>query len=200
MKTGILGGTFDPVHWGHLEIAWEALQTQGLAEILLIPAGMPPIKTEGKVSSAEHRLRMLELAAAGIPYLKVSETEIKRPGPSYTADTVTQLRKCVNEEDELFFILGWDSLEQMPVWREPARIIEVCRLIAVPRPGCNRPDMDTLEKEIPGIKERTALLKGPLVDISASEIRGMVARGESIDHLVPLAVAKYIGKHGLYRR
>jgi len=199
MRIGILGGTFDPVHRGHLEIAREAREAQDLAEVLMIPAGRPPIKTETAVSPAEHRLRMLELAATGTPYLKVSEIEIERTGPSYTVDTVAQLRNCANEEDELYFILGWDSLKQMPVWHEPACIIEICWLIAVPRPGCNRPDMDLLEKEIPGIKERTALLDGPLVDISASEIRGMAARGESIERLVPVKVAEYIKTHSLYR-
>lgn len=199
MKTGILGGTFDPVHRGHLEIAREARVSQELSKVVFIPVGQPVIKPNHLITPSRHRLEMLRLAVAGIPDFSVSDIEIKRSGPSYTVDTLTQLRNSSNTDNELFFILGWDSLMQMPEWREPERLIELCSLIAIPRPGCSRPDMEKLETSIPGITRRTVLLDKPLLDISASEIREKAARGEAIDHLVPVPVAEYIRKHGVYK-
>lgn len=198
MKTGILGGTFDPVHRGHLAIAEEARVSQGLSGVIMIPAGHPAIKPKDEVIPAEHRLRMLQLAVEGRPELRVSEMEIERPGLSYTVDTIAQLRNSSGEDNDLYFIIGWDSLLQLPEWREPARIIEMCRLIAIPRPGIRRPVMKELEDQIPGITQRTILLEKPLIDINASAIRKMVAGGESIERFVPGPVVEYIKKHNLY--
>jgi nicotinate-nucleotide adenylyltransferase len=198
MKTGILGGTFDPVHLGHLAIAEEARVSQGLSEVIMLPAGQPAFKQDDVVTPAKHRLRMIRLAIEGKPYLRVSELEIKRPGISYTVDTIAQLRNYSVGKNDLYFILGYDSLKQLPDWREPERMLGMCRLIVVPRPGCPRPDMDELEKLIPGITRRTILLEKPLIDISATDIREKVTRGESIDDLVPGPVAEYIKKHNLY--
>jgi nicotinate-nucleotide adenylyltransferase len=200
MRVGILGGTFDPVHLGHLAIADEARAAQDLSEVVMIPAGLPAIKPEEEVTPAEHRLSMLRLAVEGRPYLRVSEIEIERPGISYTVDTLAQLRKSSYEDDDLYFIIGWDSLAQLPLWHEPERMLEMCRLIAVPRPGYQRPEMNLLEARIPGIKKHTLMLDKPLVDISASEIRDMVEKGKSVGHLVPGPVAEYIAKNKLYRR
>ena len=199
MKTGMLGGTFDPVHLGHLSIAEEAMISQGLSQVIMIPAGQPAFKSNKKVAQAEHRLAMLRLAVEGRSNLHVSEIEIKRPGPSYTIDTIAQLRKSSGAESDLYFIVGWDSLMQLPEWREPSRIIEMCKLIAVPRPGYRRPDMKMLEEEIPGITQRTVLLDKPRIDLSASNIRNMVAEGEPIDRFVPASVVEYIKKYNLYR-
>jgi len=200
MKTGILGGTFDPVHLGHLAIAEEVRVTQGLSKVIIIPAGHPAIKPKDEVTPAEHRLQMLRLAVENSPDLQVSEMEIERPGPSYTVDTIAQLRNSSGEDNDLYFIVGWDSLLQMPEWREPKRIIEMCRLIAVPRPGYRRPDIKELEDQIPGITQRTLMLEKPLIDINASVIRKMVAGGESIERFVPGPVIEYIKKYKLYRR
>jgi nicotinate-nucleotide adenylyltransferase len=200
VKVGVLGGTFDPVHLGHLAMAEAARESLDLEEVILVPAGRPITKTPGRVTSSEHRLEMLRLAASGSPYLSVSTIEIERPGPSYTVDTVTELRRQYQGNNEIYFILGWDSLAQLTEWREPARIIEMCRLVAVPRPGCPRPDLKLLESSIPGITQRVILLEKPRIDISASTIRELAARGESTDHLVPGAVAEYIREHRLYQR
>lgn len=198
MKIGILGGTFDPVHLGHIMMAEEARDALSLSEVLLVPAGQPMSKLNERITSAEHRLAMLRLAVAGKRNLKVSAMEIERPGPSYTVDTITGLKSRYSREDELYFILGWDSLEQLAGWREPARLVSLCYLAAVPRPGWHHPDLKALEAGIPGISERVVFLEKPLVDISASSIREMAARGENIDHLVPAPVAEYIKKHKLY--
>jgi nicotinate-nucleotide adenylyltransferase len=199
MKIGVLGGTFDPVHLGHIMMAEEARKSLGLTEVLLVPAGQPMTRSNERLASAEHRLQMLRLAVAGRSYLKVSTVEIDRPGPSYTVDTITELRRQHEVKDEIFFILGCDSLAQLPIWREPARIISMCILVAVPRPGWPKPSMKALETDIPGISKRVIFLEKPNVDISATSIRERVAQGETIDRLVPGAVADYIKKHGLYQ-
>jgi nicotinate-nucleotide adenylyltransferase len=198
MRLGVLGGTFDPVHRGHLMMAEEARRALDLAEVLLVPAGRPMSKTGQHVTDAGQRLAMLHLAAAGRPWLKVSTLEIERPGPSYTVDTIGALRAQYDSKAEIYFILGWDSLEQLPSWHEPERLVSLCRLVAIPRPGQPRPDLKKLDKAIPGISKKVVLLEKPCVEISASAIREMVGRGETIDSLVPAEVAAYIRENELY--
>lgn len=198
MKIGVLGGTFDPVHIGHLEIAGEARRTLNLQEVVLVPAGQPPFKPNRLITPSEQRLKMLYLAVANTPELKVSTIEIERPGPSYTADTLAELKGRYGVDDELFFILGWDSLEQLPEWYQPSRIIELCRLVAVPRPERSRPSLEELEARVPGISKRVVFLEKPEIDISSSQIRELAARGKTIEHLVPGPVAQYIREHKLY--
>jgi nicotinate-nucleotide adenylyltransferase len=198
MKIGVLGGTFDPVHLGHLEIAEEARHTLNLSEIMMVPSGQPPFKPGYMITPAEPRLQMLRLAVADRPHLRASAMEIERPGPSYTVDTIAELRRQYGREDEIHFILGWDSLEQLAGWREPSRLITMCYLVAVPRPGWPPPDLEDLEAGVPGISQRVVLLEKPQIDISSSAIREMVARGAPIDHLVPGPVAEYIREHKLY--
>jgi nicotinate-nucleotide adenylyltransferase len=179
-------------------MAEEARDALSLAEVLLVPAGQPMFKVEHKIAPAKHRLAMLRLAVAGERNLKVSGLEIERPGPSYTVDTISQLRRHYGDDGEIYFILGWDSLEQLAEWHEPARLIGMCMLVAVPRPGWSRPAFEAMEASVPGISRRVVFLEKPRVDISATAIREMAARGESIDHLVPGPVADYIKKHKLY--
>ncbi len=198
MKIGVLGGTFDPVHRGHILIAEEARDALGLSEVLIVPSGQPVFKSNYKVTSAEHRLAMLRLAVAGIPWIKVSTMEIERAGPSYTVDTVTELRERPESSSEIYFIIGWDSLAYFPEWREPERIINVCILAAVPRPGFDCPDIRALEKKVPGISSRVVFLEKPLTDISSTDIREKASRGEPIVDLVPGPVADYIKEHKLY--
>ncbi len=198
MKIGVLGGTFDPVHLGHLEIVKEARRTLNLSEVILVPAGQPPFKPNRLITPSEQRLKMLHLAVANTPDLQVTTIEIERPGPSYTADTLAEFKGRYGGEDELFFILGWDSLEQLPDWYQPSRIIELCRLVAVPRPGRSRPSLEELEARVPGISRRLVFLEKPEIDISSSKIRELAAQGETIEHLVPGPVAAYIREHKLY--
>ncbi len=198
MNIGVLGGTFDPVHNGHLIVAEEVKTRLNLAEIIFVPAGQPWLKADRPISPAEHRLQMLRLAIVDKPYFKLSSIEIERTGPSYTVDTIAELRDKFGSEDELFFIFGWDSLAELPQWREPSRLIKMCYLVAVPRPGYPRPKLKTLEVIIRGLSQRVMLMKEPEIDISASAIRERVARGLSIRHLVPEPVNRYIKEHGLY--
>jgi len=198
MNVGILGGTFDPVHNGHLilaEVAWKQLN---LSVVLFMPAGQPWLKTERIITPAKHRLQMLRLALAGKTGFRISEMEIQRPGPTYTIDTINELKKELNTEDELFFMLGQDILMQLPQWHEASTLVQLCYLVAAPRPGVKKPDLKALELKIPGITQRVMLMKEPVIDVSASDIRERVARGLSVRHLVPEPVNRYIKEQRLY--
>jgi len=200
MKIGVLGGTFDPIHKGHLIVAEEARNRLNLDGVLFVPAGEPWLKAGRPISDAEHRVQMVRLAIANKPYFKLSTMEIERPGPSYTVDTIAELRAQLDREDELFFVLGWGNLAELPQWHEPARLIEMCYLVAVPRPDSPHPDLEPLEPLIPGLSRKVIFLDMPEIDISASAIRNRVAHGLPIRHLVPEAVDKYIKEHKLYIR
>jgi len=141
---------------------------------------------------------MVKLAISGKPYFELSDLEIKRPGPSYTVDTIRELKTWLKSSDELFFILGWGSLNELPQWKEPSRLFKTCHLVAVPRPGYEPPDIDALEAAIPGLKKRLIVLDKPIIEVSASDIRRRVAQGLPISHLVPAAVEGYIKEHKLY--
>jgi len=198
MKIGVLGGTFDPIHLGHLKVAEEVTARLNLAEIIFMPAGQPWLKANNVVSPVEHRVEMVRLALAGKPNFKLSTMEVERAGPTYTVDTMAELRHELGSEHELFFILGWDDLNQLPGWREPSRLIKLCRLVAVPRVDYPPPDLGSLEAILPGLSQRVILLDSPRIDINATEIRKRVARGLSIHHLVPEPVERYIKEHKLY--
>jgi len=198
MNIGVLGGTFDPIHIGHLLLAEEVRTRLNLAEILFVPAGQLWLKVDSPISPAEHRVEMVCLAIADKPYFKLSTMEIERAGPTYTVDTIAELKAQLGTEDELFFILGWDNLAELPRWRQPSRLITMCRLVAVPRPGYPLPDLRVLEATIPGLSQRVIIMEKPEIDISASVIRGRVVQGLSICHLVPQPVERYIKEHKLY--
>ena len=198
MNIGVLGGTFDPVHSGHLIVADEVKTRLNLTEVIFVPAGQPWLKVDRPITPAEHRLHMLRLALADKPCFKLSTMEIERAGPSYTIDTITELQGQLDAEDELFFILGQDNLVQLPQWREPSQLIQLCYLVAVPRPGSPRPKLKELEASIPGISQRVMLMDKPHVDISAEAIRDRVVRGLSVRHLVPEPVNRYLKEHKLY--
>jgi len=200
MKIGVLGGTFDPIHIGHLKVAEEVTARLNLSEIIFMPAGQPWLKGDNPISLAEHRVEMVRLAIAGKPYFKLSTIEIDRAGPTYTVDTMAELRRQLGSGHELFFILGWDNLIQLPEWQEPSRLIKLCRLVAVPRVDYPSPELESLDAAIPGLSQRVILLQSPQIDINASEIRQRVAQGLSIHHLVPEPVERYIKQHRLYKR
>jgi nicotinate-nucleotide adenylyltransferase len=200
VKIGVIGGTFDPIHNGHLLIAEETRAELNLAQVLFVPAGQPWLKTNSPMGAAEHRLEMVRLATADRASFRLSTVDIDRPGPSYTIDTLADLQSQFGAGARLFFILGWDSLAELPRWREPSRLVKLCRLVAVPRPGYPPPDLNSLEAAIPGISKRVTLLDRPKLDISATVIRERVARGLSIRHLVPEVVERYIKQNKLYQR
>src|SRR4030042_5967552 len=135
MNIGVLGGTFDPVHSGHLVIAEEARLRFGLNKVLFVPAGQPWLKTNSKITAAAHRAEMRKRAIADNKNFKLSIVEVDRPGPSYSVDTVAALQQQSGAGAKIFFLIGWDSLAELPQWKEPARLIQLCKLVRVTRPG-----------------------------------------------------------------
>jgi nicotinate-nucleotide adenylyltransferase len=202
-RVGLLGGTFDPVHLGHLAIADAARESLGLERVILVPAGEPPHKPGVEISPPEDRLGMLRLATAGFAGFEVSTIELERAGPSYSADTVEAFaatERAAGREPDLWFILSAEAFAELGTWREPERVLRACRLAVVPRAGHAAPDRAGFAARFPGFDDRVAILDGPGIRLSASEIRARARAGRSIRFLVPPAVAAYIGDHGLYRQ
>ncbi len=199
MDVGILGGTFDPVHLGHLAIAEEARKRLSLSQVIFIPAGQPWLKTGREIIPVDHRIAMVRLAINDTSYFQVSTIEVDRPGPSYTAETLSDLHERLGNNVNLFLILGWDTLNELPRWHNPAAVVKMCKLVAFTRKDIDRPDLDILEKSVPGIKKKTVLLDIKPVDVSSSEIRERAAKGLSLESFVPQRVALYIEEQNLYR-
>ncbi len=199
MKVGVLGGTFDPVHIGHLIIAEGVRVELGLDEVLFVPAGQPWLKVDHDITLVVHRIEMVRLAILRNPHFKLSEVEVERSRPSYTIDTILELRNRLGAQVDLFFILGCDALAQFPQWKEPKKLIELCKLAIVPRVDLGSPNLKDLERSIPGVSDRVSYVATPIIDISSSQIRERLARGLSIRYLVPDKVEKYIAKYRLYR-
>ena len=201
-RIGMLGGTFDPIHAGHLALARVALDQLGLDRILFVPAGQPPHKRGRPITPAEDRLAMVELAVAGESRFAVSRIEIDRPGPSYTADTADVLLAGPETDEppiELTVVLSAESFVDLPSWHEPARLLRLARIAVAPRPGHPAPTPSWLAQRLPGFVDRVDVLEGPHLDISASDIRARIAAGRSIEGLVPPPVVDYIEAHHLYR-
>ncbi len=198
MRIGVLGGTFDPIHIGHLAAADEVRARLALERVLFIPAGLPPHKLHLQVTSTEHRLNMVRLAIADNPNFVLSRVDIDRFGPSYTMNTIELLRDEYGPGAELYFIMGSDSLAEFLTWHKPERLIRLCRIVALTRPGY-RVDLKELEHLLPGAIARVQLLEMPLLQISGTDIQRRVRMGLSIKYLVPPAVAEYIQQHKLYR-
>lgn len=199
MRVGVLGGTFDPVHNGHLIIAEEAQAKLGLAKVIFIPAGRPYFKDGEDVSDMQRRLEMLELAVNGNPSFEIDMLELEREGATYTIDTMEELRRRMGEDVDLYFIIGIDALSELGRWREPERLVSICHFATMRRPGFTELDLAAMEREVPGVSGRVHVLDNVQVDISSSDIRERVERGQSIRYLVPPAVRRYIGEEGLYR-
>ena len=198
-RIGILGGTFDPPHVGHLWLATLAVDAMGLDRALFMPAAQPPHKAGQLVSRATDRLLMTRLAIAGNPAFELSAIEMERPGPSYTIDSVEQL-EGIYPDTRLFLLMAADSLAQIDTWREPDRLLERIEWVVGPRPGSPLPDRAALEARFGERAARIHLLSGPSLDVSSSEIRRRVAAGRAIRYLVPRGVEELITDRGLYRR
>jgi nicotinate-nucleotide adenylyltransferase len=198
-RLGIFGGTFDPPHYGHLVAAQEAADRLQLDLVLFMPAGQPPHKQGEAITQLEDRVRMVELAIADNPCFGLSLADAERPGPSYTADLLASVRAVEGPGTELYFLIGMDSLRDLPVWRDPARVLAQSILVAVNRPGYPPPDVKALEARLPGASERIVVLETPGVDVSSTDIRERVAAGRPIRYLTPDPVRELIERRGLYR-
>jgi nicotinate-nucleotide adenylyltransferase len=208
LQVGILGGTFDPIHYGHLVIAEQVREALALDRVLFVPARIPPHKPDAELTPATDRAAMVELAIAGNPAFTISRIELERQGPSYTVDTLQELvdeaaRRGVARD--FFFILSSEALAGLHSWHEPLRLMSLCRLAVVPRPSAPLPDTAWLESHLPagaragaGADRVVGVQTLPLAH-SASDIRNRAAAGRSIRYLVPPAVEAYIREHRLYR-
>jgi nicotinate-nucleotide adenylyltransferase len=193
---GIMGGTFDPIHYGHLVAAEEARLQLELARVIFVPNGHPPHKKDYDVTAAERRHEMVFLATAGNPGFETSRVELDREGPSYSVDTLAEFRRRFGADTRLYFITGADAVLELLTWHEPHRLVEMCEIIAVIRPGY---DLRRLEGALGAdLMARCRVLAIPGVDISSTGLRRRAAGGESLRYFTPPAVEQYIEAHRLY--
>lgn len=200
-KTGILGGTFNPVHLGHLLLAQSAFETYDLDRVCFVPCRLPPHKDHNPLVSAEHRVAMLELAIEGDIRFEVSQVELEREGPSYTIDTIGWFREQY-PDNELFFIIGADTLTELHMWRKIDKLLGLCRFVSFERPGLTdlKPKPEDLNLPAPWPEQLLSdYCKGARIDVSSSELRYRIAEGFSIRYLAPAAVEMYIAEHSLYQ-
>jgi nicotinate-nucleotide adenylyltransferase len=197
---GILGGTFDPVHDGHLALAHESLVELRLDHVLFVPNADPPHKREQAVSPAPQREAMVALAIEAEADFRLSRIELERPGPSYAVDTVAELARQSSTEGrpEPWFVLSAEVLDDFHTWRDPERVLQLCRIAVAPRPGAEPLDERWVHEHYPGREHRFAFLPGPELDIASTTIRERIGRGLAVDGLMPEAVERYIAAAGLY--
>ena len=199
MKIGILGGTFDPIHVGHLLLAEMARETVALQRVLFTPVADPPHKQERQITPAPHRQAMVELALKGNSRFQLCSVDLERPGPHYSTDTVRLIRRRLEVgPDDCYFIIGSDSLQDLPDWHQPAELITLCRLAVAHRPGY-QPDISDLVTKLPDLEPRLVWVEMPEMGISASDIRARLAGSRSIHYQVLEEVRQYIQTHQLYR-
>ncbi|QDT63547.1 nicotinate-nucleotide adenylyltransferase [Calycomorphotria hydatis] len=198
MRRGIYGGTFDPVHFGHLLLAEQCCEQLGLDQVHFVPAGDPPHKDKLGLTDGKMRAEMLDFATAGAPHLVVDRRELKRNGPSYTVETLREFQTSY-PDDDLFFLMGADSLAYLAAWREPQEILKLATVAAVGRPGGIPLDRDKV-KQVWGdeLADKIQVIEMPQVDLSATDIRRRVRTGKSIRFMVPASVEAYIADKKLY--
>ena len=199
-RIGILGGTFDPPHIGHLWLATLAADAMALDRVLFMPAAQPPHKAGQPVSRATDRLLMTRLAIAGNPLFELCPIEMERPGPSYTIDSIDELERLYPGDTTLYLVMAADSLAQIDTWREPDRLLERIEWIVGPRPGDALPDREALVARFGDNASRIHPLQGPSLDVSSTALRERVVNGQPIRYLVPRGVEELIIERGLYRR
>ncbi len=197
-KVGLLGGTFDPPHWGHLWLAELARVQLKLDKVLFLPVGDPVHKTERQITAVPHRLQMVSLAIQNNPNFVLDTTDCDRSGP-HTTVTLLPLLRQAHPQARFWLLIGGDSLRDLPTWSQPEQLIEMCRLAVLPRPGAEV-DWEQLETAVPGSKTAVDMLSGPTLSISATAIRNWVQQGHAPTYLLPTAVLNYLQQHHLYRQ
>lgn len=198
-KVGILGGTFDPIHVGHLMTAEAVRDEYHLDKVIFIPAAVPPHKQNQDVTEAMHRYVMTVLATCSNPNFEVSDIEMNRPGPSYTIDTIRELLERFGEDTEFYFITGADAIQEIHTWDRIEELLEMCHFIGASRQGC-LPDVNQIKASFGELgKRKIHRLETPELEISSTDIRNRIKKGYSIKYIVPTAVEQYIYKQGLYR-
>ncbi len=196
-RIGLLGGTFDPPHIGHLWLGETAKDQLGLDEVWFLPVGVPPHKRDGEITAVSHRLQMTQLAIESTPYFSINHSDIDRTPPHTTISLLHMLRQQY-QDTQFWLIIGADSLRDLPTWNSPCQIIAHCRTAVLDRPGVLF-DWDVLETAVPGVRAATDWLNGPTVDISSTAIRQWARAGRSLKVLVKTAVLHYIQENKLYQ-
>ena len=198
MRIGMFGGSFDPIHFGHLILAEQCREQAQLDEVWLIPSATAPNKQDGAQATDRQRVEMLRLAVGGHPHFKVSEMEIQRGGVSYTVDTLAEIQ-TQHPDSELFLVIGADSLHQLSGWHEPQKILELAQILAVERPGEAQTEKAQLLHPKSG-ENRVTRIESPLIEISSTVIRRRTLQQQSIRYLTPRAVEKYIETQKIYQK
>ena len=198
-RIGVLGGTFDPIHLGHLVVGEEARDRLDLDRLVFMPAGSPRLKEHEPLASATQRLDMVRLAVDEGDDSEISTKEVVREGSTYTVDTIAELRQQYAESDQIYFMVGMDALEQFDRWKEPDRLLQMCNLVVVNRVGHQRVDVNDFVGRFPEAGPGLTLLTVPRLEISSTDIRNRVRDGRSIKYLTPEPVVGYIEREGLYR-
>ncbi len=201
-RYGILGGTFDPPHLGHLVLAQEAYVHLSLDKVWFVPAGQPPHKTDATLTAAEHRRGLVELAIAGDERFGLCTVELRRSGPSYTVDTLRQLRAEWGPATWVCLILGWDMVSYLPYWHDPSGVLDqVDQIAAAHRPGhqASNEELVRLASDLPNFERKVTVFPVPQLDIAATVLRERVAAGQPIRYLVPDGVRRYIEEYDLYQ-
>jgi len=219
MRLGLLGGSFDPVHNGHLAIAHQTREALGLDQILFIPTSHPPHKPNGSLAPAHDRYEMVRLAIASDPSLAISDVEIRRPGKSYSIDTIRLLQQEYGVQTQLFFLIGLDAFLDFPSWRDPLTLLQLCSFVVLSRPGLSFRSFSTVSLlppipsssladldagrisriEVPLGKQQLTCLRLPPCTVSASDIRVRIRQGLPVANLLPPLVESYILRHHLYQ-
>jgi nicotinate-nucleotide adenylyltransferase len=195
-RLGVMGGTFDPIHYGHLVTAEEALQQFGLDGVIFVPTGRPWMKEHEVVSPAEDRYLMTVIATASNPLFRVSRMEVDRDGPTYTVDTLRGMKAELGAETDLFFVTGADAVVEILQWKDPGELFELAHFIAATRPGY---DIAGFSAHAPSKHPGITVMNVPALAISSTDIRARIAASRPIRYLVPEGVKSYIEKAGLYR-
>ncbi|MBT3362606.1 MAG: nicotinate-nucleotide adenylyltransferase [Chloroflexi bacterium] len=199
IRIGIFGGTFDPIHVGHLKVAQDAADKLGLDKVVFLPAGKPWFKSDRLITAGKQRLSMIELAIVNNPLFAVSDLELLRDGPTYSIESIPALKSEFGSGDDLYFLIGLDALSDIHKWKQPARLLDMCRVVGLTRPGHTQIDFGPIERKVPGAAKLIQVIEVKLVDVSSTAIRRKVADGLSIKDLVPDAVNRFIAAHRLYK-
>lgn len=202
-RFGVLGGTFDPIHLGHLIVAQEVVSTLQIDRLFFLPAGDPPHKRNRSVTPAQHRVAMVKRAIANNPAFALSLVDVTRTGPSFTVETLGLLHQEWGPETAIYFVIGWDMLDELLTWHDPPGVVrQVDKLVAVHRPGyvLDAAYLAQLGQTLPGLQEKLIRVETPQVALSSTELRERVAQGKPIRYQVPDAVERYIRAENLYRQ
>ncbi len=201
-RVGLYGGSFNPIHCGHLIIARALAENVGLSRVILLPSRQPPHKGDRKLADAVHRAEMVKLAIAGEPLFEFSDFDLIRGGPSYTIETVEHFRRTLGAETELFWIIGGDSLNELITWHRAGELVDACQIITAHRPGwdaINWQSLGTILNEAQVDRLRDGIIPAPRIEVSSTDIRERLRQGRSVRYLIPEAVLEYVQRLGLYR-